>query len=68
MRLKQALKEFAVIRDFEMQQFVHYNEFLKPVRLIEQLWIKCDASFAGAGSPFARHPLNSNLFGARSDF
>jgi hypothetical protein len=37
MRLKQALKEFAVIRDFEMEQFMHDNEFLKPVRLIEQL-------------------------------
>jgi len=37
MRLKQALKEFAVIRDFEVEEFVHDNEFLKLVRLIEEI-------------------------------
>ena len=36
MCLEQTFKKFAMVRDFEMEQFVHDNEFLKTVRLIEQ--------------------------------
>ena len=34
--LEQAFEKLAVIGDFEVQQFVHDNEFLEPVGLTKQ--------------------------------
>jgi hypothetical protein len=35
-RLEQTFEKLAVIGDFEVQQFVHDNEFLEPVGLTKQ--------------------------------
>jgi hypothetical protein len=45
---KQTLEELTVIRDFEMKEFMDNHEFLKPIRLSEQLQIECDPSIARA--------------------
>jgi hypothetical protein len=66
--LEQTLKKFAVVGDFEMEQFVYDNEFLKTVRSIEQFCVERDPAIRGAGSPLARHSLNSNLSRTRFDF
>ena len=56
-----------MVRDLKVEQFVHDNELLETIRLIEQLRVECDATDRRARRPFALHSLDPNLFRARFD-
>jgi hypothetical protein len=60
--IHQAFKEFAVIGNGQVKQFVHNHDFPEGSTLAEKISTQIDSARGRARRPFSGHPLNLDSF------